>query len=380
MELVFQGLTARTHADAVKNFFGTKDLTRVLIGAAFVTRGGVRLVSTAMGPHAKKTSVFAGIRNELTSIQGLEELVKLGVQVFVVDVGTARRIYHPKVYLATSSTSAQLVVGSANLTTGGLNNNVEASILLSLDTSKVEEKALVDEVLAAFDTLPVKQPKNVYRIKTSQDLKRLLDGGLVVDERIRRRSTSSGKKGIGAGDVPPFDFKTKHVPGLEEIVDPALAPATGPAAPGFPPGNYQLMWKSGRLARSNINLFTSPTAAKKNVLSLGQGGAEVKIAFQSYFRDQVFGGLPWAPSNVADVEEGWGTCELVVSGVAKGSFPLQIRHSLNTGLKTVDQNNVTTRLVWGDMLPVVSRPENLGRTLFLSRDKSNPTHFLLEID
>ena len=39
-----------------------------------------------------------------------------------------------------------------------------------------------------------------------------------------------------------------------------------------------------------------------------------------------------------------------------------------------------TRLSWGEMREYIARPDLLGRTLALYRDKAAPTRFMLEID
>jgi HKD family nuclease len=55
-------------------------------------------------------------------------LHKIGVNVYTVDTGSRAVIFHPKLYLVRGEKVARLVIGSANLTLGGLNNNVEAGL------------------------------------------------------------------------------------------------------------------------------------------------------------------------------------------------------------------------------------------------------------
>lgn len=63
--------------------------------------------------------------------------------------------FHPKIYLFVSGQSAEAIVGSANFTSGGLGNNVEACLHLSCDTSE----PAVAELLATMESYaPHRQP------------------------------------------------------------------------------------------------------------------------------------------------------------------------------------------------------------------------------
>lgn len=62
------------------------------------------------------------------------------------------RTFHPKFYLFASERAALLIIGSSNWSHGGLENNVEANVLLHLDFSDAEQKAAYDEATAVFET------------------------------------------------------------------------------------------------------------------------------------------------------------------------------------------------------------------------------------
>jgi HKD family nuclease len=62
------------------------------------------------------------------------------------------RTFHPKFYLFASERTALLIIGSSNWSHGGLENNVEANVLLHLDFSDAEQKAAYDEAAAVFET------------------------------------------------------------------------------------------------------------------------------------------------------------------------------------------------------------------------------------
>jgi len=59
--------------------------------------------------------------------------------------------FHPKLYLFKSADAADLVVGSGNLTTGGLFTNYEASLALSLDLTAASDRGLLGLIDRTLD-------------------------------------------------------------------------------------------------------------------------------------------------------------------------------------------------------------------------------------
>ncbi len=130
---ILQGFTPKTHARAVRELFDVPDIKRVILSVAFVSESGVQQIEAALRAHAAYVTVFAGVRNDITSHQGLTLLHGIGVKLYTVDTGSRMVIFHPKLYLVRGKTRARFVVGSANLTLGGLNNNIEAGMLLDFN-------------------------------------------------------------------------------------------------------------------------------------------------------------------------------------------------------------------------------------------------------
>jgi HKD family nuclease len=118
----------------------------VLASVAYLREDGLAAVESSIKPAAEHTIVFAGIRNDLTSIQAVKRLLALNVQLYAVDTATRRSIYHPKLYVVANETEARVVVGSANLTFGGMYNNIEISALMNLDCSNKDDAKFLDDV------------------------------------------------------------------------------------------------------------------------------------------------------------------------------------------------------------------------------------------
>jgi hypothetical protein len=97
-EFILQGFTARTHIDVLQRLFDLPDIQRVLVSVAFVTEGGVEKLEAQIIPHAARATIFAGIRNDATSYQGLVRLHSIVSQLYTVDTGSQTVIFHPKLY------------------------------------------------------------------------------------------------------------------------------------------------------------------------------------------------------------------------------------------------------------------------------------------
>src|SRR5205809_2713752 len=101
---------------------------------AFVKRSGTRYICGLLRDFSKRAKVklTAGIALN-TSREGLDDLLQStpGGQVFVY--GADNCTFHSKVYLFKSDHQADVIVGSGNLTKGGLFENFEAFLSASLD-------------------------------------------------------------------------------------------------------------------------------------------------------------------------------------------------------------------------------------------------------
>jgi len=191
-EFILQGFTACTHIDVFQRLFDLPDVQSVLVSVAFVTEGGVEKIEAQLFPHAARTTVFAGVRNDATSHQGLVRLHGIVGQLYTVDTGSRTVLFHPKLYLVRGTERARLVIGSANLTVAGLNNNIEAGMLLDFDLADAADKALIDNIEKLFAASVTDYPEHVVKVGTIADLDELLAADRLVDELkiLRHRHVS----------------------------------------------------------------------------------------------------------------------------------------------------------------------------------------------
>jgi HKD family nuclease len=391
-EFILQGFTAKTHQEAIAQLFDLPNIKRVIVSVAFVNRGGVELLEAQLQKYSAKTKAFIGIRNDITSTQGAKLLLDLKVSLFLVDTGSRSVVFHPKLYLVKGATHARLIVGSANLTIGGLNNNIEAGFAIELDLKNADEKALVEGIEKEFDALITDYPAHVIGITKAAELYAMQASGRLIDEMTTSPPRPSSSAVSPKGDTLSR-IKLKVAPLRRNLAaakkaavkppstpSPATKTAAAPFAPPAPGIAYELVWESKELTRRDLNIPSGKTTNSTGSISLDKGLLPAEVDHRHYFREEIFPNLAWGPSNKATVEEAYTKFQLVLKGISYGEFDLRIAHTKGTTSKAYKQSNAMTRLSWGPLRDYVGREDLLGRTLALYRDKADPKCFVLEID
>lgn len=387
-DFILQQFTPRTHLEAINQLLDTPDIQQVIIGVAFTNEDGVRLIEDKLRAVANRTKVFSGIRNDITSRQGLTRLMDLGVSVYVVDTGARTIVFHPKFYLAKGSEFARLVVGSANLTLPGLNNNIEASIILNLDLRSSEDSALVDNVENPLLSLPDSDPEHIWLIRSVRELKDLQASGRLLDE-----TEALPPRPAVTAATPVEDSVSRirlRVPLLHRTVSRARAEPvirrTRRPGPGWrlpvqtqAATNLEIVWQSKPLTERDLNIPRARGTHRTGSINLDKGQLDERVDHRHYFRDVVFVHLQWEPRSTT-VEKAETQFQLVIKGIYYGEFTLDIHHTTSTTTPTYIQHNAMTRLLWGSMREYIARRDLIGRNLSLYRDETEPRRFVLEID
>lgn len=395
LELILQGLTKRTYAKMLEKMFAG-EIERAIISVAFVSHDGVDHIKPLLDAHADKVTVYAGIRNEITSAQAIKRLLEIGVSVYAVDTGSRALLFHPKLYHVRTAEAVHLSVGSANLTLGGLNNNIEAGLLLELALDDEDDATLVNELEECFDGLTGDHPENVFQVTTNAAVDDLLDAGRLIDENVAPPPRTATKAKAGSTDTTPR-MKVQPKP-LRGKVKPKAPPAAGPAqaaapqaqaappaaAPGNQPGaaltvapDLELVWESKPLSRRSLGIPNNPNSNPTGSTTLGSGTFD-DIDRVTYFRNDLFGHLVWTLNGT--IETAAQEFDLVIKGVLLGTFDLTLRHSLTRAAAAAVDKNSPTSLSWNDARPLVARADLLDRTMRIWRSVEDPTEFQIEID
>jgi HKD family nuclease len=393
LDFLLQAVTARFHADELQKLLTQEGCKRVLGSVAFVLQDGVSVIAPQLKNVSKVATFFVGIRNDITSVQAVKLLLDLGVRVFAVDTGTRSVIFHPKLFLSESKTTARLVIGSANMTFSGLHNNIEAGAILDLDLTNNDDKQFIDKLVKMLDDLPGNFPDNVFQIKDAAAADALFDDGRLMDEDIVRAPVVVSTLRKGSRDslkvmklvrhAPPYRKRAslKKKAGSAQAVPQAAGAVAGLVpVPAIPIPDYILVWESKGLTERDLNIPSGKNTSRTGSMLWKKGAAE-DIDQRHFFRDEVFEGLDWKPDpKTPHLERVDALFTIVVKGLNFGEHKLKLTH--NTDKKSVSyvQKNSMTQIHWGMVRSLVAKKDLLNRVMSLYRKEGKPPHFLIEID
>ncbi|MGO2746191.1 phospholipase D-like domain-containing protein [Microbacterium sp.] len=405
MQLRFIGQPFAEHPNLVDFIEHARDndFDELRIAVAWAKKSGLGRVWDAL-------SDFRQTGGKITLVVGVSEggATKEGLQL-ALDIADAsyvfhdpQRTFHPKVYFASSTGTRSLMVGSSNMTAGGLGWNYEASLWVDWDAGEGED--VTDEVVAWFDKL-IAEPTScspltldlIEKIEKSSDIK------LGSESRARRRQKTksdtpedndSALVGTISGLFKPVLAGLRKLPKLSA----ALVQAATPTVPGsktppkstavkstaqakspslagaapFSTADVQRRWIK-RLDNTAAQQVKSASSNPTGNLRLSQEKAE--IDHKEYFREDFFAGLPWTPTEGKDQEQ-----EVVVGfrtwidGEDYGVQDLRVSHDPG---RIADQGNVPTVIHWGVLSPALRETNFVGQYISLERTREGEFNLVI---
>lgn len=198
---------------------------------AWARTNGFGLLFDALGAHLKKINVVVGMAGAATSAEALAHLLRACKAVHVFHKHHLQT-FHPKIYCLDSGgvppDQATLLVGSSNMTGGGLFSNFEANLVADLNPrSSSRDRETFESVVEAYNEL-VGAPY-CERIGSDLRIQELLkDGYLSTETRLRRRTREDARGAARQGklrnlpEAPPPHLPSVVLPPLEvEFAEPA---------------------------------------------------------------------------------------------------------------------------------------------------------------
>ena len=362
----FGGSTATWLTDVLVN----SSATRLQLAVAWVRRSGLARLNDSLAAFRQRggeASAIVGIDEGGATAQGL----RLAMEVFdSVHIYHERgsRTFHPKVYLASGATMANILIGSSNLTAGGLFSNNEVGLKCELDLKQEFDRALFEEVREWFDMLY--SDSGVCLPLTAELLAALLNDPSykVGDEnRPRRPSAQSEEERDSIVSAP----RTQNLFGVSTL-----------RKTGFPPPLQVSEKSQGKQRATRRRMRTerpvhrwwkrmSPSDAQqppgKNTAVTGNlklTKARHRIDSQRYFRYDMFGAANWkgvqtkrGPLEIATLR-----FEVVIEGRLHGEIPLKLDHAEH---RIANQHNVATWLHWGSFGPTLRQTDYTGAWVVL---------------
>jgi len=374
INILLQGLEQHDdHETAVNQLLQLPDIDQYLFSLAFVRSNGVDKVSDNLKNVSDKIKIFIGIRNGITSIQAVFSLFKIGIEPYVVDTADTNKIFHPKIYAAYGDERANIILGSANLTYNGLNQNIEASSYIKLDRNIQADEEYLIKLVKLITNMPTAYPDHVFQVSTPRQAVQLLREGRLEDERLTRLPSSNQPKIKKERDklksIPTFGRRNRKIhKGIKK------------RRPSKSTNTAVLVWESKPLTARSLNIPRGSNTHSTGDANLGLGLME-DIDFQHYFRDVVFSSLPWKkdPASISPyLERAHANIELVIKNISYGVFELEVTHDPRTNTRSYEQRNVMTKIKWGEARSLIAKNDLLDRTLRLYTKGSN--NFVIVID
>lgn len=182
------------------------------IMVAWARDEGAGWLVDALQERMAQTHVLVGLNERGTTVEGLLRLLP-AVDTLHVFFKHPRQTFHPKVYWFEHGEewdASTAIVGSANLTRGGLFTNFETSLVAVVDraTATDDELELIAALRTSWDSL-LESPYS-HPVTTDEDIRSLyLDGYLSSEatqrrERRRRGRTEQPRAGLPTAPPPPI--------------------------------------------------------------------------------------------------------------------------------------------------------------------------------
>ncbi|QWC57664.1 hypothetical protein F7D01_11755 [Erythrobacter sp. 3-20A1M] len=198
MELMNQPFSGQL-GDRLIEFLESGEFHTLNIAVAFAKNSGVLRVKNALENFRKSggvVNVYVGVDLGGTSYEALTALLLYTDTLNVVH-SEKGQTFHPKIYHFLGNSKGLLVVGSHNLTGGGLWTNFESSTLIPLEGSNASVAQLqgsMDDFFARLNSLG----ESIMPIGAQKDVESLLQNGYVIKEVAEqvRQSKAAKKAGV----------------------------------------------------------------------------------------------------------------------------------------------------------------------------------------
>lgn len=187
---------------------------------AFVKRSGTKHIHDPLQAFNSRAStsvrISIGVDKGGTSLEGATDLLDaVGSKGHVWVFKNSNALYHPKIYLFKNDSAADVIVGSVNLTQGGLYENYEGSVRVELDLTNDNDKKFLESIEAALDYWITPTTDNICLPLTEPLLTVLATCGDLpteIESRDAEEATRTAKKAKHPGQSPFGSVKTQPAP------------------------------------------------------------------------------------------------------------------------------------------------------------------------
>jgi len=186
--------------DFLNKSFNDPNWTEFQAAVAFVKQSGTKHIFNGLKSFVErggKVRITAGVDVGGTTSEALQDLLnalngKEGVFIFH---NANSSTFHPKIFLFKNDQKAEAIIGSNNLTEGGLFTNYEAAVLLSLDRNVQEDEEILQQIEQSLNEWSNEEEGFCFKV-TEELIQQLIVQNQIPDESLARaiRATEILKK------------------------------------------------------------------------------------------------------------------------------------------------------------------------------------------
>lgn len=162
---IISNYTLQTHLTIIDELLENAD--EVIMCVAFLKNSGLNSIIEKLKKKEKKCQFYIGTDFYLTEPSALRRLFQNGHIVYITK--KERITYHPKIFYFKKDNSINILIGSTNLTSGGLETNIEASFAIETTTkSKIDIEfndfltSIKEHSLIIIDNQTISEYENRY--------------------------------------------------------------------------------------------------------------------------------------------------------------------------------------------------------------------------
>lgn len=262
MELMNQPFTGQL-GNRLIELLDVPDYHTLNIAVAFAKNSGVLRIKDALERFRKrggKVNAYVGIDLGGTSYEALTALLLHTDSLNVVH-SEKGQTFHPKIYQFVGEDKGLVVVGSHNLTGGGLWTNFESSVLIPVGTSgepSANEEKLLSELKDYIGKLTLLKD-SFMSIGAQDDIDKLLQYGYIfkeVAEQIRRAkaATQNGSRKRLFGNGAPATLPSITILKNEKTAAVSVAPA-GPISISSSEEDQTLWYETRGMTGGSTNIL-----------------------------------------------------------------------------------------------------------------------------
>lgn len=161
---------------------------------AFARQSGINEIIDDLNTFnlTNEVELFVGIDLNGTSKEALELLLNNNIKTYII-YSPNTITYHPKIYFFKGEKKSRIIVGSSNLTQGGLFNNIESSLCIDLKNKDKKDKKVIEKFNYTYAPLIKKEHSSCQEL-TSSLLSTLIDAKLVLPEKKIAKNIAKQKK------------------------------------------------------------------------------------------------------------------------------------------------------------------------------------------